>query len=127
MQGKHLFEYALIRLVPRVEREEFVNVGVVVCCKRQNFIACKILLHEQKLLALDPDVDLDLVRGYLESFEKICAGENPGNPIALLDAPSRFRWLTAVRSSMLQTSRPHGGFSEDLAETLTCLFQEYVA
>ena len=105
MQGKHLFEYALIRLVPRVEREEFVNVGVVVCCKRQNFIECKIHLPEQKLLALDPDVDLDLVRRYLDSFERICKGENPENPIALLDAPSRFRWLTAVRSSMLQTSR----------------------
>ena len=127
MQGKHLFEYALIRLVPRVEREEFVNVGVVICCKRQNFISCKILLPAEKLLALDPLADLDLFRCYLDSFEKICAGEKMGNPIALQDAASRFRWLTAVRSSMLQTSRPHGGFSEDLTTTLESLFQEYVA
>ncbi|GAA0879000.1 DUF3037 domain-containing protein [Algoriphagus jejuensis] len=126
MQGKHLFEYALIRLVPRVEREEFVNVGVVICCKRQNFLACKIQLHEEKLLALDPDADLDLFRCYLDSFEKICKGEKMGNPIALQDAASRFRWLTAVRSSMMQTSRPHGGFSEDLTKTLETLFQEYV-
>lgn len=127
MQGKHLFEYALIRLVPRVEREEFVNVGVVICCKRQDFISCKIHLPAEKLLALDPLADLDLFRCYLDSFEKICAGEKMGNPIALQDAATRFRWLTAVRSSMLQTSRPHGGFSEDLRTTLESLFQEYVA
>lgn len=127
MQGKHLFEYALIRLVPRVEREEFVNVGVVICCKRQDFISCKIHLPAEKLLALDPLADLDLFRCYLDSFEKICAGEKMGNPIALQDAASRFRWLTAVRSSMLQTSRPHGGFSEDLPTTMESLFQEYVA
>jgi hypothetical protein len=127
MQGKHLFEYALIRLVPRVEREEFVNVGVVICCKRQNFISCKIHLPAEKLLALDQDADLKLFRCYLDSFEKICAGEKTGNPIALQDAASRFRWLTAVRSSMLQTSRPHSGFSGDLEETMNSLFQEYVA
>jgi hypothetical protein len=127
MQGKHLFEYAIIRLVPKVEREEFVNVGVVICCKRQNFIRCKIRLPEAKLIALDPEADLNLFRGYLESFEKICEGENTGNPIALQDAASRFRWLTAVRSSMLQTSRPHSGFSEDLDQTLEGLYQEYVS
>ncbi len=126
MQGKHLFEYALIRLVPRVEREEFVNVGVVVCCKRENYIACKVFLPEQKLLALDPDADLELFRCYLDSFEKICRGEKMGNPIAQQDAVSRFRWLTAVRSSMLQTSRPHGGFSDDLSQTLEVLFEAYV-
>lgn len=127
MQGKHLFEYALIRIVPRVEREEFVNVGVVICCKRQNFIRCKILLPKEKLLVLDPDADLSLFSCYLDSFEKICAGEKTGNPIALQDAASRFRWLTAVRSSMLQTSRPHSGFSNNLEETLNELYLEYVA
>ncbi len=70
MQGKHLFEYAMIRLVPRVEREEFVNVGVVICCKRQNFIRCQIHLNEQKVLMLDPEADFDLFRSYLHSFEK---------------------------------------------------------
>lgn len=127
MQGKHLFEYALIRIVPRVEREEFVNVGVVLCCKRKDWIACKILLPEQKLLALDPSVDLDTIRCYLGSFEKICKGEKLGNPIAQQDAASRFRWLTAMRSSMLQTSRPHTGLTEDLNATLESLFEEYVA
>lgn len=127
MQEKHLFEYALIRIVPRVEREEFVNVGVVICCKRQNFIRCKIQLPEDKLIALDPEADLNLFRCYLNSFEKICAGEKTGNPIALHDAASRFRWLTAMRSSMLQTSRPHSGFTDNLEETLRRLYEEYVA
>lgn len=75
MQGKHLFEYAMIRLVPRVEREEFVNVGVVICCKRQNFIRCQIHLNEQKVLMLDPEADFDLFRSYLHSFEKKSAKE----------------------------------------------------
>ncbi len=126
MHGKHLFEYALIRIVPRVEREEFVNVGVVLCCKRKNFLACKIHLSEQKLLALDSESDLNLFASYLESFEKICKGDPTGNPIGLQDAASRFRWLTAMRSSMLQTSRPHSGFSDDLEKTLESLFREYV-
>ena len=127
MHGKHLFEYAVIRLVPRVEREEFVNVGVVICCKRQNFIACKIHLPEEKLLVLDPTSDLLVVENYLLSFEKICWGDSNGNPIGKQDAASRFRWLTAMRSSMLQTSRPHYGFTDDLGDTLEKLFKEYVA
>lgn len=127
MQGKHLFEYALIRLVPRVEREEFINVGVVLCCKRQNFLACKIYIPEEKLLAMDAEADLTLFSCYLDSFRKICEGEKTGNPIASQDAASRFRWLTSVRSSMLQTSRPHSGFSEDLDQTLVSLYEQYVA
>ncbi|MCU0399936.1 MAG: DUF3037 domain-containing protein [Algoriphagus sp.] len=126
MQGKHLFEYAVIRLVPRVEREEFVNVGVVLCCKRQNMISCKIHLPKEKLLALDPQSDFSLFESYLGSFEKICQGDPEGNPIGKQDAASRFRWLTAVRSSMLQTSRPHSGFTDDLGVTLEKLYQEYV-
>ena len=127
MPEKHLFEYALIRIVPRVEREEFVNVGVVVCCKRLDLLLCRIELSREKVLALDPEADLDVIEGYLNSFEKICRGERGTNPIALQDAASRFRWLTANRSSMLQTSRPHGGLSEDLQETLDGLFENYVA
>lgn len=126
MHGKHLFEYAVIRIVPRVEREEFVNVGVVICCKRKNFLSCKIQVSEEKLLALDPEADLNLFASYLESFQKIVNGKNGANPIALQDAASRFRWLTAMRSSMLQTSRSHSGFSDDLEKTLESLFREYV-
>lgn len=126
MQGKHLFEYAIVRIVPRVEREEFVNVGVVICCKRENFIRCQIHLHKEKLLAMDPEADFEVYRSYLDSFEKICSGEKGGNPIALQDAAMRFRWLTSIRSSMLQTSRPHSGFTADLEKSVTTLMEEYV-
>ena len=127
MQENHLFEYALIRVVPRVEREEFVNVGVLVCCKRLDLLLCRITIPREKVLALDPNADLEVIAEYLDSFEKICRGERGPNPIALQDAASRFRWLTANRSSMLQTSRPHGGLSDDLEKTLESLFENYVA
>ncbi len=125
MQGKHLYEYAILRVVPRVEREEFINVGVLLCCKKENFVKCKISLDLAKLKALDPDADEVLFETYLESLRQICLGKDNGSPIALQDAASRFRWLTANRSSMIQTSQPHGGFSDDLEATLEelyCLF-----
>ncbi|MFC0263545.1 DUF3037 domain-containing protein [Fontibacter flavus] len=126
MQGKHLYEYAIIRIVPRVEREEFVNVGIILCCKRENYLKSKVLLNEQKIFSLDPAADMLLFKEYLDSFSKICKGENVGSPISKQDVASRFRWLTAVRSSMLQTSRPHIGFTDDLEKSLDKLFEEYV-
>ncbi len=126
MQGKHLYEYALIRVVPRVEREEFFNVGVVLCSKKEGYLQSLIYLDERKLLAMDPDADAELISTYLRSFDKICKGENDESPIARHDAASRFRWLTAVRSSVLQTSRPHIGFTDSLQKTLERLFREYV-
>lgn len=127
MQGKHLYEYAIIRIVPRVEREEFINVGIVLCCKRENYLKSKVVVDEQKIFALDPSADMLLFKEYLDSFSKICEGENGGSPISKQDVASRFRWLTAVRSSMLQTSRPHIGFTEDLEKALDKLFEEYVS
>ncbi|WP_194972430.1 DUF3037 domain-containing protein [Aquiflexum lacus] len=126
MQGKHLYEYAVIRAVPRVEREEFVNVGVMVCCKKTNELYCKFLLSTEKVLALDKDADLTLLDAYLLSFRQVCAGESNGSPISLLDAASRFRWLTAQRSSMIQTSRPHVGFADDLQQVTDDLFDKFV-
>jgi hypothetical protein len=127
MQGSHLYEYAVIRVVPRVEREEFVNVGVVLCCKKQNYLKCMLLLEDSRLLALDPEADTALIREYLQSFDAICKGDTTGSPIARQDPASRFRWLTANRSSMLQTSRPHIGFTTDLGDTLNKLFKQFVA
>ncbi|MBO6495329.1 MAG: DUF3037 domain-containing protein [Roseivirga sp.] len=125
MQGQHLYEYAIIRVVPRVEREEFINAGVILCDAKSGFIGAKIQLNEQKLLALDPEADVEMIKLNLSSFEKICSG-NDGGQIADMDLASRFRWLTAVRSSIIQTSRPHTGFSSDLAKTLEKLFEENV-
>ncbi|MFD2037191.1 DUF3037 domain-containing protein [Belliella marina] len=127
MQGKHLYEYAILRIVPRVEREEFINVGVLVCCKKEDFLMCRISMDLKKLKAMDPDADVALFESYLESLEQICQGKDNGSPIALQDAASRFRWLTANRSSMIQTSQPHGGFSDDLEATLEELYSLFVA
>lgn len=126
MQEKHLYEYAIIRVVPRVEREEFINVGVILCAGKSNFIKCQIKLNKQKLTALDPETDLEILEAHLDSFVKICSSPENGGPIAKNDPAGRFRWLTAVRSSMIQTSRPHTGLTDDLVGTLDRLFQENV-
>lgn len=126
MQPKHLYEYAIVRVVPAVEREEFVNVGVILFCKRQKLIRMRYQLPEEKILALRPDADVEELRKNLEAFSKIAAGEKVKSPLAQLDAAERFRWLTAVRSSSIQTSRPHPGISPDLEKTMKSLFVDMV-
>ncbi|WP_306352805.1 DUF3037 domain-containing protein [Flavobacterium sp. '19STA2R22 D10 B1'] len=126
MQDKHLYEYAVIRVLPRVEREEFLNVGVVLFCKKERFIRFKYTMDVNKLKLFSDDLDLEQLQLNLESFEKISHGAKDGGPIAQLDIPSRFRWLTAVRSSVIQTSRPHPGLSENLEATINRLFIELV-
>lgn len=128
MQPKLLYEYAIVRVVPAVEREEFVNVGVILFSKRQKLIRMRYALQEGKILALQPRADLEELRENLEAFSKIAAGEKTCNsPIAQLDAAERFRWLTAVRSASIQTSRPHPGISTDLEQTIQRLFQDMVS
>jgi hypothetical protein len=119
------FEYAILRIVPRVEREEFVNVGVIVYCKDQHFLKVKISIDEKKLQALSHDIDLPEITSHLESFRQIADGSGSG-PIAQLDMGSRFRWLTATRSTVLQTSKVHPGKCIDPADKLNRLFEEYV-
>lgn len=122
----HLYEYAILRVVPSVEREEFINVGVILSCKKQGTLLCKVFLDEKKLMMLDEKADMGIIHSYLESFRQICEGHPNGSPIALQDATSRFRWLTALRSSVIQTSRPHSGLSNNLTETMAKLFEKYV-
>ena len=126
MQDKHLYEYAVIRVVPRVEREEFVNAGVIVFCKRQKFIKMLYTVNEEKIHMLYPETDTDQIRLNLQSFEKIANGAKDGGPIALLNIPERFLWLTAVRSSVIQTSRPHPGFCSDMEQLTQKLFENLV-
>lgn len=126
MQGKHLYEYAVIRLVPKVEREEFFNVGVILFSKKANWIRSLCHIDEDKLKLYATELDLEMAATHLQVFQKICSGDKNGGPIASLDVPERFRWLTAIRSSCIQTSRPHAGFSEDLDKTLERLFKELV-
>lgn len=126
MQEKHLFEYAVIRIVPRVEREEFINVGVVVYCARQKFLKVLFLLNKGKLNMLCDELDIAVLEENLHAFKRICAGGNEAGTIGKLDIASRFRWLTATRSTVLQTSRAHAGLCTNAEETLHGLYQKLV-
>lgn len=126
MPGKHLFEYAVIRIVPRVEREEFLNVGVILYSKELKYLQCIYTINKERMNAMCRDLDCNEVEEHLEAFEKICKGDNQGGPIAKLDLASRFRWLTATRSTIVQTSRVHPGFCEDPEQTLNKLHHQLV-
>jgi hypothetical protein len=126
MQEKYLYEYATIRVVPVVEREEYLNVGLILVCKKEHFIKVHFSVNEAKLLLFSKTVDIEQIRLNLQAFEKIAAGDIAGGPIASMDVVSRFRWLTAVRSSAIQTSRPHPGLCENLELTAKRLFEELV-
>lgn len=126
MQEKVVYEYAVIRVVPKVEREEFVNVGLILFSKRKRFVRAQFQLHENKIKCICADFDIEQAQQNLESFVKISQGAKNAGPIALLEADERFRWITAIKSSSIQTSRPHPGFSEDLDATFDKLYQELV-
>jgi hypothetical protein len=126
MQEDKIYEYAVIRLVPKVEREEFFNIGLVMFSKREKFIKAEFYLCPDKFRLMHNKLDYDDIIQNLESFKKIAEGTKDGGPIAQLEIPERFRWLTAVRSSVVQTSRPHPGKSKDLEKTFGKLFEELV-
>ena len=126
MQDRNLYEYALIRVMPRVEREEFVNVGIILFCKKSRFIKVLFELNVEKIQCLCSEIDIVQLELNLRSFQKIGEGAKDGGPIALMEVPERFRWLTAVRSSVIQTSRPHPGLSDNLEDTIQRLFEELV-
>ncbi|MDN3724249.1 DUF3037 domain-containing protein [Aequorivita sp. SDUM287046] len=126
MPGKNLYEYAVIRLVPRVEREEFLNVGIILFSKGAKFLNCKHQIDVEKLKLFSCELEVGEIENNLKAFGKICSGLKDGGPVAQWEKADRFRWLTAQRSSSLQTSRPHNGFSDDLDATLERLFSELV-
>ncbi|MGO4709340.1 DUF3037 domain-containing protein [Chryseobacterium sp. 2TAF14] len=126
MQEDKIYEYAVIRLVPKVEREEFFNIGLVLFSKKEKFIRVEFHLCPDKFKLMHSKLDYDDIIKNLESFKNIAEGKKEGGPIALLEIPDRFRWLTAVRSAVVQTSRPHPGKSKDLNKTFGKLFEELV-
>lgn len=126
MQEKHLYEYAVIRVVPQVEREEFLNVGVILFCKKAKFIKVLFTINVLKLQLFSKELDIEQLQLNVEALAKIAHGEKQAGPIAQFDIPSRFRWLTALRSSVIQTSRPHAGLCDDLELTIQRLFEEMV-
>ena len=126
MQEDKIYEYAVIRLVPKVEREEFFNIGLILFSKREKYIRIQIHICPKKFELMESKMDLGVVQQNLENFEKVANGAKDGGEIAKLEIPERFRWLTAVRSSVVQTSRPHPGKSKDLDGTFERLFAELV-
>ncbi len=126
MQDKILYEYAVIRIFPKVEREEFINAGILIYSKAAKKLLVKTYFNEKKFHAFETELDENQVRLNLKSFELIAKADPNGGPIAKMDMPSRFRWMTAIRSSCIQTSRPHPGFADDLEKTLDRLFEELV-
>jgi hypothetical protein len=126
MQEKHLYEYAVIRVVPSVVREEFLNIGVILYCKQKRYLETVYTINEEKIRSMAPDMDLEELKAYLAAFELIATGSPAGGPIARLDQPSRFRWLTATRSTIIQSSKVHPGLCGDLPGTLQRLHAQLV-
>lgn len=113
MPALRSYDYAVVRVVPRVEREEFVNAGVILYCSALRFLAARVELDAGRLRALAPAIDLDLVRAHLASIPRICAGGRDAGPIGALPPVERFDWLVAPRSTILQTSPVHAGLCAD--------------
>ncbi len=120
------FDYALVRIVPRVEREEFINSGVIVFCSERRFLEARVALEEGRLTALWPTLDIELVRPHIEAIPKICAGDLSAGPIARLTQRERFHWLVAPRSTIIQVSPVHSGICDDPALMLEQLFRSSV-
>lgn len=110
------FDYAVVRVVPRVERGEFINAGVIVFCLEHRFLDARVVVDEARLRALWPEIDLDLVRRHLEAIPKIAAGDASGGPIARLSLRERFHWLVSPRSTIIQVSPVHTGLCEERPE-----------
>jgi hypothetical protein len=116
MRGRSTFDYAVVRVVPRVEREEFLNVGVILSCPERRFLGARVELDPARLAGFAPWVDVSDVRRYLEPIVTICAGGPGAGPIGLLPQRQRFHWLVAPRSTVVQMSPVHSGFC-DVPET----------
>lgn len=138
MQSKHenncsektdanIYEYAVVQFVPCIERGEFVNIGLIMMCKRKKWLRIKFKVNDFRIKALKADADTDTLRRQIEGLERVVNRDvTNGGPIAQLEVHERFRWLTAVRSTGLQTSRPHTGLTHDLEDTFSRLFATLV-
>lgn len=125
-ESRSLYEYAVVRYVPRVERDEFFNVGLIMMCKRRRWIKVEFHIDPKRLEAFGASDAASGLTAQLEAFTRICRGDADAGPIAALVPEERFRWLTAVRSACVQTSRPHPGISDNLDDTFQRLMAELV-
>ncbi|MFT4567572.1 MAG: hypothetical protein ACI9FN_002539 [Saprospiraceae bacterium] len=127
MPDRVIFEYAVIRLVPRVEREEFVNIGVIVMSQRKKFLDVKYHIDQERIQCFSKDLEIPIIENYLKSWKVICSGSKTGKGIESLDLHLRFRWLTANRSTIIQSSSVHSGICHDPEKVLEDLFQKHVS
>jgi hypothetical protein len=120
------YSYAAVRIVPRVDREEFLNVGVILFAREQGFLSARIEIDRERLLAFAPDADVQSIERHLRTLQAVAEGRPEGGPVAVLPAPERFHWLVAPRSTMIQTSAVHVGRSDDPSEALDALVTRLV-
>lgn len=126
MPTRNSFDYAVLRVVPRVERGEFVNAGLILHCLGQGFLQARVHVDDRQLRALWPELDVELVRQHLEAFPRVCRGDAEAGPIARLDRRQRFHWLVAPRSTVIQVSPVHSGLCESPDAALDQLFSRLV-
>lgn len=127
MPGRSSYDYAILRVVPRVEREEFVNAGVVLFCLERDFLGARVALDRARVTALHPGADLALIEEHLAVIPRICAGGPESGPIGRLSPRERFHWLVAPRSTMVQVSPVHTGLCDDPSRALEDVFERMVA
>ena len=120
------FQYAIVRVVPRVERGEAFNAGVILACRPRRYLAARTALHEERLRALAPDTDPADVRAHLDAIERIAAGDPDAGPVAHLTRPERFHWLVSPSSTIIQTSEVHTGMTSDPEAEIERLFGKLV-
>ncbi|WP_010253042.1 DUF3037 domain-containing protein [Myroides injenensis] len=121
-----VYEYAVIRFVPKVEREEFINIGLLLFSKSKRMLLSRVYLNEEKIKSFESEVDYSTLVKYAKAFEQIANGQKCNNPISTLEVSERFRWLSAVKSSCIQTSRPHPGLALNMEDEFEKLFVELV-
>jgi hypothetical protein len=126
MPDKYTFEYAIIRIVPKVEREEFFNVGVILFSKQKKFLGIQVEIDASKLKAFHSEIELDQFKAYLDAWKLVCEGDPKGGKIGELELSDRFRWLTASRSTTIQSSKTHPGYDTDPEKALLDIFEKYV-
>ncbi|MEO8218870.1 MAG: DUF3037 domain-containing protein [Acidobacteriota bacterium] len=126
MHERHPFDYAIVRIVPRVERGEFLNAGVILFCSTQAFLQARLELDRSRLEAMAPGIDLRMVESHLEVIPRVCAGGQGAGPIGELSQRERFHWLVAPRSTVIQPSPVHAGVDGDLPGALQKLFDKLV-
>lgn len=126
MQDKVTYEYAVIRLVPKVEREEFLNIGVILFSKQKSYLDIKYELNTKRIHSFSSEIDVEMIKDYLQAWEAVCIGEPQGGPIGKFDVAFRFRWLVASRSTIIQSSKTHPGMCHHPEEVLEELFKRFV-